>query len=243
MRWYSTLPLLLAASLNAPVTGETIILAPGYGELEYTAPAAGSYQLPPLGKAADGKVRDSDGRATSLHELLDDKLVLMGFIYTHCPDVNGCPLASYVMKQVQARLVEIPELRDQVRLISLSFDPELDTPEAMRKYSHHFKRGDFDWRFLTTDSDADLQPILDGYGQFRARYYNADGSYSGSMAHVLRVYLIDRDKKIRNIYSAGFLHADTVVNDLKTLRLEASAQAAWSPAAPGIATTVQARGA
>ena len=108
-------------------------------------------------------------------------------------------------------------LKDRVRLVSLSFDPQLDTPQAMHKYSHHFRRSDFDWRFLTTDSDADLQPILDGYGQFRARYYNEDGSYSGSMSHVLRVYLIDRDKRIRNIYSAGFLHADTVINDMKTL--------------------------
>lgn len=243
MHWYSTLALLVAASLSAPALGEAVILAPGYGELEYTAPAPGTYRLPPLGNAVDGKVRGSDGKAASLHELLDDKLVLMGFIYTHCPDVNGCPLASYVMKQVQEKLVKTPELRDRVRLISLSFDPQLDTPEAMRKYSHHFKRKDFDWRFLTTDSEADLQPILDGYGQFRARYYNADGSYSGSMAHILRVYLIDGEKTIRNIYSAGFLHADTVVNDLNTLRLEASKQAAWPPAVQGSAAAAEGRGA
>ena len=212
-----TTALFVTACLAQPVWSETVILAPGYGELEYTPPAAGSYRLPPLGDAVDGKVRDSAGRATTLHEQLDGKLVLMGFIYTHCPDVNGCPLASYVMKQVQAKLVEEPGLRDRVRLISLSFDPELDTPGAMREYSHHFRRKDFDWRFLTTDSEADLLPILEGYGQFRQKFYDENGKYSGSMSHILRVYLIDRDKRIRNIYSAGFLHADTVVNDLKTL--------------------------
>lgn len=199
---------------------EAVILAPGYGELEYTPPPAGSYQLPPLGNAVDGKVLDRRGATTSLHEVMGDRLVLMGFIYTHCPDVNGCPLASYVMKQVQARLAVDPELQDEVALISLSFDPELDTPTAMMKYSHHFRRDDFDWRFLTTESEQALAPILDGYGQFRAKYYNPDGSYSGSMSHVLRVYLIDRDKNIRNIYSAGFLHPDTVINDIKTLRME-----------------------
>ncbi len=197
--------------------GEAVILAPGYGELDYVPPAPGSYALPPLGAAVDGVVRNDAGEALRLHQVFGDRLVLMGFIYTHCPDVNGCPLASYVMKQVQSRLVEDDQLKDQVRLVSLSFDPQLDTPQAMRKYAHHFRRSDFDWQFLTTDSDADLQPILDGYGQFRARYYNEDGSYSGSMSHVLRVYLIDRDKTIRNIYSAGFLHADTVINDLRTL--------------------------
>ena len=212
------LALTVTVCLAPTALAETVILAPGYGELEYTPPAAGTYRLPPLGDAVDGKVRDSGGRAATLHEELDGKLVLMGFIYTHCPDVNGCPLASYVMKQVQAKLVEDPALRDQVRLISLSFDPELDTPGAMRKYSHHFRRKDFDWRFLTTDSEADLLPILEGYGQFRQKFYDENGNYSGSMSHILRVYLIDRDKRIRNIYSAGFLHADTVVNDLKTLQ-------------------------
>ena len=211
------LPVALLLFCAALCSAETVILAPGYGELEYTPPAAGSYALPPLGVAADGRVRDDGGDPGSLYEQLDGKLVLMGFIYTHCPDVNGCPLASYVMKQVQAKLVAEPGLRDQVRLISLSFDPELDTPEAMRKYAHHFRRRDFDWRFLTTDSEAELKPILEGYGQHRQKFFDQEGNYTGSMSHILRVYLIDRDKRIRNIYSAGFLHADTVVNDLKTL--------------------------
>lgn len=120
--------------------------------------------------------------------------------------MNGCPLASYVMKQLQAKLVEDEEQRDKVTLISLSFDPELDTPEAMKEYSHHFKRKDLDWRFPTTKSEGDLQPFLNGYGQFRAKYYSEDGSYSGGISHVLRVYLVDHSKNIRKIYSAGFLH-------------------------------------
>ena len=210
--------LLLALAL--PVWGEATVQTPGYSELQYDPPAPGTYQLPPLGVAVDGKVLDASGRPMLLHDVLDDRLVVMGFIYTHCLDVNGCPLASYVMKQVQAKLVDDPVLRGQVRLVSLSFDPELDTPEAMREYAHHFREPDDDWVFLTTASEADLQPILDGYGQFRARYYNPDGSYSGSMSHVLRVYLIDRERRIRNIYSAGYLHADTVVNDLKSLLME-----------------------
>jgi len=216
--------LLATASLS---WGGTTVLAPGYGELQYTPPAPGTYRLPPLGDAVDGRVLDTSGKPMRLHDVLNGKLVLMGFIYTHCPDVNGCPLASYVMKQVQEKLVADPQLRDQVVLVSLSFDPELDTPDAMKQYSHHFKRKDFDWRFLTTASEADLQPIIDGYGQSRAKYYNPDGSYSGSMSHILRVYLIDRDKHIRNIYSAGFLHADTATNDLRTLLMEEEGRTRW----------------
>ena len=163
------------------------------------------------------------GRTLRLHDLLGDKLVLLGFIYTHCPDLNGCPLASYVMKQVQLRLLESEDLKDRVRLISLSFDPVLDKPTAMADYSHHFRRQNFDWRFLTTASNSELEPILQAYGQWRQVLYREDGSYSGSMSHILRVYLIDQDVEIRNIYSAGFLHADTVLNDLRTLQMERTA--------------------
>jgi cytochrome c peroxidase len=211
----------ISACLSPPTFAEGAkVLAPGYGPLEFTPPPAGSYQLPALGKAVDGDVMDDKGRRLRLHELQGDKLVLMGFIYTHCPDINGCPLASFVMKQVQGRLVETPELAKQVRLISLSFDPELDTPEAMRQYARHFRRSGFDWQFLTTDSESALQPILEGYGQWRQVILKEDGSYAGSMSHILRVYLIDRSNRIRNIYSAGFLHTDTVVNDLQTLLME-----------------------
>ena len=93
-------------------------------------------------------------------------------------------------------------------------------PAALTDYARHFRRKDFDWQFLTTASEQDLQPILDAYGQFRVKNYDGDGNYTGSMSHILRVYLIDRQRRIRNIYSTGFLHAETVVNDLRTLTLE-----------------------
>ncbi|MEE4144872.1 MAG: SCO family protein [Halieaceae bacterium] len=216
---------LLAAWLFVPVAaaGETAaVLAPGYGPLQYEPPAAGSYRLPPLGTAADGRVIDDRGEPLSLYELFSDKFVLLGFIYTHCSDVNGCPLATFVMKKVQDRLYQDAELGSQLRLISLSFDPELDTPQVLHDYAGHFRREGADWRFLTTASEAQLQPILEGYDQWRQKEYDKNGDYSGSMSHILRVYLIDKQRRIRNIYSTGFLDAETVVNDLRTLSIEAS---------------------
>ncbi|GAB3101480.1 SCO family protein [Aestuariicella hydrocarbonica] len=211
---------LLAISLLIASHAGAQVLAPGYGTLDYQPPEIGTYHLPPLGTAVDGTVRDTAGQSHHLHELFDGRVVLMGFIYTQCPDMNGCPLASYVMKQVQARLLKTPSLRDQVRLISLSFDPQYDTPKIMKTYAHHFRHPEFDWLFLTTDSEADLAPLLQGYDQWRQKVYQDDGSYSGSMSHILRVYLIDRDRNIRNIYNAGFLHVDTVYNDIQTLLQE-----------------------
>ncbi len=197
------------------------VLAPGYSALQFDPPAPGSYALPPLGKAADGPVLDSSGKARRLHDYLGDKLVVLSFIYTRCSDINGCPLATFVLKGVQDRILATPELEGAVRLVSFSFDPSYDTPAVLSRYASHFRQPEFDWRFLTTRSEAELRPILDAYGQWIVRDYDEEGAYLGTVSHLLRVYLIDRQQRIRNIYSTSFLHADTVVNDLRTVLTEA----------------------
>ena len=71
------------------------------------------------------------------------------------------------------------------------------------------------WRpFFTTASDRDLDELLDRYDQWTVRDFDADGRYLGTISHVLRVYLIDTDRRVRNIYSVSFLHRDTVINDI-----------------------------
>lgn len=197
-----------------------VVLAPGYEELEFEPPAAGSYQLPPMGAAADGSVLDTAGVPGRLHDYLGDKATVLSFIFTTCSDVNGCPLATYVMSGVQRAVLDDPALDGQVRLVSFSFDPEKDTPMALGQYGAQFRSAEFDWQFLTTRSEKELRPILDAYDQWVIRDYDEDGQYLGTMSHVLRVYLIDQDRQIRNIYSTSFLHADTVVNDLRTLLAE-----------------------
>ena len=191
------------------------VLAPGYGPLEFEPPLPGSYALPPLGVAADGDVLDSRGRATKLHQVLDGRIAVLSFIYTTCSDINGCPLATHVLRGVQDRLLDAPSLHGQVRLISLSFDPERDPPPVLARYGGYFKAPGFDWRFLTTRSQAELAPVLDAYGQWVIR-----DPEQGALSHLLRVYLIDRERRIRNIYSVSFLHADTLLNDIRTLLME-----------------------
>ena len=172
--------------------------------------------------AADGRVLLEDATAANLFDLMGDRFVLLSFVYTRCTDVNGCPLAKAVLHLVRARLKEQPGLAAATRLISMSFDPENDTPETMQAYRPQSGDDSVDWLFLTTRDRTDLQPILDGYGQYTLREYDHNGEYTGEFAHLLRVYLIDRDRRVRNIYSTGFLHPDILINDLETLRLESS---------------------
>ena len=195
------------------------VLAPGYGPLEFAPPPPGSYALPPIGLASDGQVIDAEGQAGTLHGHLDGKIAVLSFIFTSCSDLNGCPLATHVLRGVQDRLLSAPDLGGKVRLLSFSFDPLRDTPEVLKRYGGYFKAPGFDWRFLTTASEAPLKPVLDAYDQWVIR------DPSGAMSHLLRVYLIDRSKRIRNIYSVSFLHADTLLNDIRTLLLEEAAAA------------------
>ena len=196
------------------------ILAPGYRVLEYDAPEPGTYRLPPLGKAGSGLVLDETGSERPLHEFLGDKFVVLSFIFTSCNDVNGCPLATFVLGQLQQRLDADSRLKDQVRMVSLSFDPGFDTPQVMAEYGRKFSRSDYDWRFLTTASTERLQPLLRGFNQSVQKEYNEAGEYTGNISHILRVFLLDKASRVRNIYSVSFLHADTVINDIITLAME-----------------------
>jgi len=196
------------------------VLAPGYQDLQFIPPAPGSYTLPVLTRAGNGKVIDVNGKALQLDQLLGDKITALSFIYTHCDDINGCPLATFVFSTVQNRVAEADDLRDQVKLISLSFDPGNDTPAVLAAYGKQFIRNGFDWRFLTTRSEQDLAPILSAYNQVIRKDVDENGQAVGSFSHMLRVFLIDKKMQIRNIYSMSFLHPDTVVNDIRTLLLE-----------------------
>jgi cytochrome c peroxidase len=191
---------------------------------DYEPPAPGSYRLPPIQRSVDGKVIDADGREHNLFDLMNGKCVLLSFIYTGCFDPKGCPLALHVLNAVREKMEEDSALSGKVILITLSFDPENDTPEAMRRFADESgfaeARARRRWLFLTTSSSTELQPLLDGYGQYVVRETDANGRHTGGYSHVLKVYLIDSERRVRNIYSTSFLYPDLILGDIMTLTLE-----------------------
>jgi cytochrome c peroxidase len=205
----------------------------------FARPAPGTYALPPLGEAADGDVLTSEGQLVRLHDLFGSNVVVLSFVYTQCSDAEGCPLATAVLHDVGSRLAREPETLSSLRLLSLSFDPDRDTPEVMRAYGESFRRGDLDWRFLTTRSNADLAPLLSAYRQTRVPEINAEGEPTGQFSHLLRVFLIDRAGAIRQVYSTSLLDPEALIADVKTILLEdgegdafVSSSASFSPSAP-----------
>ena len=203
-------------------TPKTEILAPGWGTLDFIPPPVGSYELPQIKKAADGEILLSDGSQAYIQDYIGDKAVLLSFIYTSCSDVNGCPLATFVMHSMNKALKEDGLMNDNIRLITLSFDPDRDTPEAMHRYATDFVEDSaIEWVFATTKSQQQLAPILDAYGQFVFQTVEQVGDTEKvNFAHVLKSFLIDKQGYIRNIYSVSYLHPNIVINDFKTILRE-----------------------
>ena len=191
--------------------------------LDYLPPAPGSYQLHRIMPAPDGQVLNVDGRALPLSQFTGDKITLLGFIYTSCADPDGCPRAYRVFDNLKAQMLKVPALYGKVRFVTLSFDPARDTPKVMAHYgSGRLKnsRG-LEWVFLTTRSTSDVLPLIDGFGQdVRYGINKSCGKPVRELSHVLKVFLIDRDHNIREIYTSTFLHPQTIMADIKTLLIE-----------------------
>jgi len=182
----------------------------------FTPPAAGTYELPAIKRVPGFTLRDATGRLVPTQTIMAGKVAVVSFIYTACPDRLGCPLASLALQNLQMRLKD-EGLYNQVALLSISFDPGRDTPAALAKYARVYGADPRLWRFMTAPSARVLDAVLESYGQDRAPVYDERGRFTGRYSHVLKVFLVDQEGYIRNVYSAGFLVADLVVNDIQTV--------------------------
>lgn len=214
----------LFAILLAAIALKGTLLAtdlPRTADHDYDAPVPGSYRLPIVMRAADGDVLDANGRPLHLNQLTHGRVTVMSFIYTRCASANACPMATGVLMQIHRLTADDAALAKNLRLVSMSFDPSNDTPQRMSAYSGIAETGKraAEWRFITTASQEKLKPILAAYGQAVDRKKNPNDP-TGPLNHTLRVFLLDRDGNIRNIYSSGTLDVRLVLADIKTLLAE-----------------------
>lgn len=215
--------ILLAANLihirSAPVPALAALFERS-AEFDFDPPAAGSYNLPPLKSVPEGTVLTDLGDPAKLSQLLGGKISLVSFVYLLCSDVNGCPLAMSTLFSIYDRSAAAPQLREDVQLVMISFDPERDTPEAVGAFSYPMRNDPdghrkLDWQVLTTTGQADLKPILKGFGQ--AVNPSADGE---TLNHLLRMFLVDRAGRVRNVYGLGMIDPRLIMTDVETLLME-----------------------
>jgi len=119
-----------------------------------TRRSTADYKVPPV------KLVRDDGKTVSLaEELNDDRPVIMNFIFTTCTAI--CPVMSRVFSQFQSKLGDD---RDKVHMVSISIDPEQDTPARLAEYASKFAAGP-QWRFYTgtTETSIATQRAFDVY--------------------------------------------------------------------------------
>lgn len=208
-------------------TGAAIALAVALGanahpgeappRLSFAPPPAGSYRLPAIQQAPDGEVLDDAGYFRPLSDYTKGRITLLGLVYTRCADPDGCPRASWAFREVRALLRADAALQARVRLVTLSFDPVHDSPEVLAKYAARSRSGSrgADWHFITTASPRRVAPILEGFGQDLGAAED-----SRAFTHHLKVFLIDADGAVREIYSTAYLMPQMIVNDMRTLAAE-----------------------
>jgi protein SCO1/2 len=122
--------------------------------MEGTKLTTAEYAIP------DVKLVREDGKTVSLSdELNDGHPVVMNFVFTTCQAI--CPVTSKVFSQLQDKLGSNP---DKVHLVSISIDPEHDTPPVLRTYAKKYGAGK-DWQFYTGTVAASIatQKAFDVY--------------------------------------------------------------------------------
>jgi protein SCO1/2 len=196
--------------------------ARGDPAMEFEPNAPGTYTLQRIMATADGAVVDSTGVDRRLKPYLHGRITLLSFIYSSCADPEGCPYATVVFHRVKEALEGIPEARGKVRLISLSFDPQRDTPERLALYggTEANREAPIRWDYLTTRGLSRLLPILKDFGQDVSVDLDEQGKPRGTFSHVLKVFLIDAQGQVREIYTTSYLLPKVVVNDIRNLLME-----------------------
>jgi len=187
----------------------------------YALAPPGSYKLPRIKPAAGAALLDEAGKPVDLAALYAGRLTILSFMYTRCGD--ACPLAGLRLADLQQLAAADASLARQLQIVSLSFDPDYDTPAVMAEYGALMRVPGVTaprWLFLAAPRDADLAPLLAAYNQPVARKSESDAAGS-PFSHLLRVFLVDGEGYIRNIYSADFLDPRLLMNDILTLRMEA----------------------
>ena len=130
--------------------------------------------------APDFTLTDQDGNALQLSSLRG-KVVLLDFIYTSCP--GPCPLLSRKFSQFQKKLGE--RVGKDVMLLSITVDPQHDTPAVLKAYARRYEADTSGWKFLTGSSPEIIAVTF----QYGVDYYGESG---GEINHLVATYIIDR---------------------------------------------------
>lgn len=153
----------------------------------------------------DFVLTDQDGRPLEFRKLRGKPLVI-NFIYTSCPDV--CTLLTASLKILRERLK--PGEAGSVRFLSITMDPEVDTPEVLKAHSRRRQADAANWRWLTGKA-AELAPVWQEFGVSVKRLDR------GLIEHTTLTVVADAEGNMRFAYSGSAPDPDALLKDLRAL--------------------------
>ena len=155
------------------------------------------------------ELTNQDGKRISTSDFRG-KVVAITFIYAQCPLPDYCIKMSTNFSDAAKRIMAEPDVKDKFRLLSISFDPERDTPEKLRSYGLGYlgqgANPDFSVWQLAVGSDKEVRSIADFFGL----RYEVDPNNKTQINHSLRTAVIAPDGKVTKIFPGN----EWTVNDL-----------------------------
>jgi protein SCO1 len=186
----------------------------GTAPLEGAAPDAGAasgFELIKVGAPVPNQTFvDQDGKSVALDSFRGDA-VIVTFIYTNCPMPTMCPLMDRNFAQIQAKLKEQNNML-KVHLLSVSFDPEVDTPPVLKKYAQSLGADPRLWSFVTGDRD-EIDKWASGFGVSISRAMNDPRD----ITHNLRTALLDRQGNLVQVYTGNEWTPAQVLADVRVM--------------------------
>ncbi len=158
---------------------------------------------------------NQDSAKVEFPKIIKDKITLMAMVYTHCPDI--CPMTTHNMNLIEQRLPD--DLKDKVRFVVISFDPNRDTPAVLKRFAEIRDLSFDNWTLLSGDKQNTQEVML----KFDIKAIPADSSYddngglSYSMIHTDRISLIDQNGRLRANYKGSTANLEMILEDIKYL--------------------------
>ncbi|MCX7796993.1 MAG: SCO family protein [Melioribacter sp.] len=158
---------------------------------------------------------NQDSNAVIFPENFKNKIIVIGYIFTNCPDI--CPLTTNNMRLIQEKLSK--EMISDVQLISISFDPLQDSPAVLKDYATIRNLNLKNWDFLTGEKST-IDSLTKKVGVVVIKSDSTmfdDGRKIYYYVHTDRIQLIDKEGRIRKNYIGSKINIDEIINDIKKL--------------------------
>jgi protein SCO1/2 len=169
-------------------------------------------RLSKIGPAPDFTLTKQDGKRLAL-KVLRGKVLAITFIFASCADT--CPLLTAKMVGIQNRLGS--DFGPKVFFVSITVDPERDTPEVLMSYAEAHKANPAGWAFLT-GTPAEIRDVAKRYGIFYKK------TPRGDVDHTFLTSLIDQKGTLRVQYMGVKFNPDEMLRDIQSLVKEAKAR-------------------